>query len=109
MPGKKGKKSTPPELDFLFERALVEEDEYRDFWSRWWKAGKIEREDIIEKYLEEESEEEPETPLTGSITKVRATAEFQAKLMGGRVVRRNKKMQFSKRGIYYQAILGRRK
>jgi hypothetical protein len=106
---KKGKKSTPPELDFIFDRELIEEDDYRDFWGRWGKANKREREDIINSYLEEEAEQDSEEPLTGIVTKNRLLARNQAEIIGGYVARRNKSGRFSKRGHFYQAIRRRRK
>lgn len=108
MPKKKGK-GTPPELDFLFERDLIEEDDYREFWGRWGKANKKERDRIINSYLEEEAEEDQEEPIAGIITKNKKLAKDQARIINGYVVRRTSNGRFSKRGHFYQAIRRRRK
>jgi hypothetical protein len=103
------KKSTPPELDFLFDRDIISEDDYGGFWQQWWKADKERQREIIDGYLKEEMEEAPGAPQVGSLTKDKKLAEFQAKLLNGYVVRRNKKGQFSKRGKIFQAMKPRRK
>lgn len=101
---KKGKKTTPPELDFLFERRLIPEDQYKDFWPRWWNSNKKEKEEIIKEYLIEESIEHPELPLKGILTKNKKLAEEQAVAINGKVVRKTKQGRFSKRGKFYQAV-----
>ena len=110
---KKGKKGTPPELDFIFDRHLIDEDQYRDFWGNWFKISSEERKKLISKFEEdlyetEEEKEAPKKPTTGTITKNRKLAEQQALAIGGYVARRNAKGQFSKRGRNYQAIRRKR-
>lgn len=104
MPRKKGKHSTPAELDFLFDRDIISEDDYGDFWKKWWRSSKKEREDIANSYIIQESKDEPQLPLKGVITKRRVDAESLAKTIGGYVVRRDSKGRFSSRGRHYQAI-----
>lgn len=105
----RGGRKTPPELDFLFARGLVEEDEYIEFWPRWWKASPNEKEEIINEYLEEDAEDFPDEPIKATLTRDKNLAQFQAELIDGYVARRNKKGRFSKRGVYYQAIRKGRK
>jgi hypothetical protein len=111
---KKGKHDTPEELDYLFDRDIISEDMYRDFWNSWWRSSPSEREEMIQFYSGEEEDEEEQsgggTKLkVGIPTKFKSEAERQAKKMGGYVVRRNAKGQFSKRGKTYQAIKRREK
>lgn len=105
---KKSKKATPPELDFIFQRELLAEKDYGEFWGRWGKANKREKERIVNEYLGEEAEETDDT-ISAPVTRNKKTAKFQAEVIGGRVARRNKRGQFSKRGTFYQAIRYRRK
>jgi hypothetical protein len=109
----KSKKATPAELDFLFSRKIIDEGEYRDFWSNYWKASNSEREEIVSGYLEDKAEEteedEENIPLSGIVTTNRSLATDQANRIGGVVRRRNRFGQFSKRGRFYQAIRTRRK
>jgi hypothetical protein len=109
---RKGKKSTPPGLDALFKRGIIPERDYVEFWENYWRRSKKEREELIEEfledYIEEESQEDSKKPIHGSITKIRATAEKQAEIMGGYVARRNRHGRFSKRGNFYQAIRKRK-
>lgn len=107
MPRKKGKHQTPEHLDYLFDRDIISEDMYRDFWNEWWKSSPSERNEMIQFYTGEE-EEEPEFIETQKEkmmpTISRAEAERQAKAIGGYVARRNSRGRFSKRGKFYQAI-----
>ena len=106
---KKGKKSTPPGLDHLFKRHIINEAEYRSFWPAWWEATTDdERQELIEFYSGDEEEEEEKPKKHYAPTKVRKTAEKQAREIGGYVVRRNSKGQFSKRGKIFQAIRRKR-
>lgn len=111
----KGKKSTPPELDFIFERDLIDEDDYKEFWGRWGKAGARERQEIIDEYLEQAGEDEDEgfgsddLPLRGTITTSRKEAEKQAKMIHGYVMRVTKTGKPNKRGRSYRAIRRRKK
>jgi len=107
MPKKKGKKGTPEELDFIFARKLISEDDYGEFWKRWFDSSKREQSEIIEEYTEKVSGgyvEGPELPLKGIITKNRKLAENQAKSINGYIVRRDRTGKFARRGRYYQAV-----
>jgi hypothetical protein len=106
---RKARKKTPENLDFAFERKLVGEVEYKEFWPRWWGANKSEQQEIIDELLAIAVDDAPTLPLSGTVTKVRKTAEEQAKLIDGYVARRKKNGQFSKRGSLYQAIRKGRK
>ena len=105
---KKGKHVTPDELDFIFDRDLISEDDYGQFWKDWFDASKREREDIIEDYRgrgkEGEEEETENLPLKGTVTKNRGVAESQAKAIHGHVVRRDRTGKFNRRGSYFQAV-----
>lgn len=114
MPKKgKGKKSTPPELDFIFDRELLDEDQYRDFWANWWKSDKQQKEALIDKFSREV--EEPlkggdVLPIKFKPTIDKEEAEKQAKTINGYIVRRDKNGRFNKRGRHYQAVKrGKRK
>lgn len=121
MGRKKGKHSTPEELDPLFSRGTITEDMYQDFWTDWWKAkSQPQRDEIIRFYISESIEERvaeaieegegvATLPLLGTITRNKKEAKKQADIIGGYVARRKKNGQFSKRGRYYQAIKTRRK
>jgi hypothetical protein len=106
--GKEKGKGTPDELDYLFERDIIDEEDYVYFWRNYWRRGESGRQSLINEFLERanelDSEEQGELSLAGVVTKNKADAIRQAKSIGGRVVRRNKRGQFSKRGRSYQAI-----
>jgi hypothetical protein len=104
--GKK-KHKTPAHLDHLFSRHLIGEDEYREFWSKYWPGSNEERKKWIDFYTKEDVE--IEEPVSRKPTHDRKEAERQAKAIGGYVARRNKNGRFSKRGKIYQAIRRRRK
>jgi hypothetical protein len=108
MARKKGKKSTPEGLDFLFRRKLISEDQYGEFWKEWWDSNKREQQTIINRYIEEEGEKPKETGI-GQLTSDKKLAEFQARLLGGYVIRRDRTGKFSKRGKIFQAIKQKRK
>src|ERR1700686_5109072 len=101
---KRGGRKTPAELDFLFDRHLVTEDQYKEFWPRWWNASESTKEDIINEYLEEAREESPFLPLKGIVTQDREVAERQATTISGYVVRRDRTGRFNRKGRFYQAI-----
>lgn len=105
----KKKHETPPELDGIFKRGIITEDMYREFWPDWWKRNAKERADLIEFYVGESHDNEPELPLVGSLTKDLGEAKRQAKAIGGYVIRRTKSGRFSKRGKTFQAIRRGRK
>lgn len=102
----KKKHDTPEHLDHLFERDIITEDMYRDFWVEWWQSSSSEQNEMIQFYT---GEEENEPQFVGGLehplpTISRAEAERQAKVIGGYVARRNSRGRFSKRGKIYQAI-----
>lgn len=116
MPKKKHK--TPAKLDHLFERDVIDEDDYRDFWDGYWKSRNRDR--YVDEWIGEEEEEETvvvtvvpraEAPpqRSGKPTKSLRKAKQDAKRIGGYIVRRNKNGRFSKRGKTYQAIRRRKK
>lgn len=98
------KHTTPKELDFIFDRHIIEEEAYASFWQRWWRADDRQKENIVNEYLITEADESPFLPLRGSVTKSRESAEATATAIGGYVVRRDRNGRFSKRGKFYQAI-----
>jgi hypothetical protein len=110
MPRKKH--STPEHFDYLFDRDIITEDMYRDFWSEWWQSSPSEQNEMIQFYTGEE-EEEPEFISENlkhpKMTISKPEAERQAKIIGGYVARRNSRGRFSKRGKFYQAIRRKRK
>ena len=50
MPKKGKRNDTPEELDYLFDRDIISEDMYRDFWNNWWRSSPSEREEMIQFY-----------------------------------------------------------
>jgi hypothetical protein len=105
--GSSKKRGTPPELDYLFERQIIDPENYVDFWVAYKRKGitKSEQQEIVDGYValaeEAEGDEELQAPLAHVVTRNRADAEKQAMRTGGRVQRRNAKGQFSSRGTYY--------
>lgn len=101
-------KGTPDELDYLFERDIIDEEDYIEFWSQYWKMDEFEREELITDYLEiantNNIEGQTDLKLSGVVTELKTTAVRQAKAIGGVVVRRNKQGRFSKTGKRYQAV-----
>jgi hypothetical protein len=106
--GKDKGEGTPDELDYLFERDIIDEEDYVYFWRNYWKRGESGRQSLINEFLDMASESEStlgnEGKLAGVVTKNKAAAIRQAKSIGGKVVRRNKRGQFHKRGRSYQAV-----
>jgi len=103
--GKKG--GTPPELDYLFERDIIDEEDYGSFWQEYKQAkSKQGRQNVINSYLElaSENEEKNTKQIAGVVTRNRKDAERQALSISGRVVRRNAAGRFSRTGRSYQAI-----
>ena len=98
------KKKTPAHLDYLFERSIIDADDYADFWKRYWKGNAGDRKALVREYKQLVIDYGDTRRVTGVVTKSKRDAASQAKAIGGRVVRRNAKGQFSKRGHYYQAI-----
>lgn len=113
---KKGKKGTPTWVERLLNlRAEVSEDEYREAWRKINKhrrgAGAWEAEGrrIIER-LERETEAERKQFTVrdfGTIKAARKAAEVRKADTGGRIVRRDARGRFSKRGTVFQVIGGR--
>jgi hypothetical protein len=103
-----GKKhETPPELDYLFERDIVDEEDYGSFWEDWYGAkNKSEKQNVINDWLElaAKDEEKNTKEIAGVVTRNRKDAERQAKSINGRIVRRNAKGRFSRTGKSFQAI-----
>jgi len=94
---------TPSELDFAFERGLITEEDYSEFWPEWWYASQPKRTKIINRLLSEKIEL-PVLPKRGKLTKSRKVAEREAKQMGGRVVRKDRFGKFNSRGRTFQAV-----
>jgi hypothetical protein len=114
---KKGGKGTPDELDYLFERDIIDEEDYVSFWKSYWKldmeGNKQGQLELINDYTEiaelarqdmtpEEQEELPR--IAGVVTTNISDAREQARIISGIVVRRDKRGRFSKRGRRYQAV-----
>lgn len=103
------KRKTPSELDYLFEREIIDEEDYVYFWSNYWRRNPSGQQSLINEFLELAEEfgiqgGKGGENLAGVVTKNKRDAIKQAEIINGRVVRRNKRGQFSKRGRYYQAI-----
>lgn len=95
---------TPKRLDKFFQRAVVDREDYQDFWSRWWSANESERKEIIEELTEEKTEQELHEP-----TRDYEEAKRRAKELGGWIVRRGADGRFNKRGRTYQAVTRKKK
>ena len=105
MSKKKEAHITPGDLDFIFDRSLVDEDEYGEFWAEWWIASPEDREKIIDKFSKKKRIELPALPKKGKLTKSRKVAEREAKAIGGYVVRRDRFGKYNRRGRTFQAIV----
>ncbi len=112
---KTGGRGTPDDLDYLFERDIIDEEDYVDFWASYWKRDEAGREELVNEYLNiaaiaegEQGEGGTSLQLSGVVTQVKQTAIDQAASIGGYVVRRDKRGRFSKRGHYFQAIRRKR-
>ena len=105
----KKRKGTPPELDHLFKRDIIQEDDYKTFWPEYWKASTKKKRDAV---IREWTEIAAETgqPVVGVVSRNRLDAQRQAQSLNDlgdttyKVVRRNARGQFSKRGTYWQAV-----
>lgn len=103
------RKGTPGDLDYLFERNIIDEEDYADFWEQYWsKKSEDGRQQVINDFLEMADEGTlgfgTQEKIAGVVTKNKMDAKRQAATIGGRVVRRNKLGRFSKRGRFYQAV-----
>jgi len=81
---------------------VIDEEDYADFWDRYWRGNAAARRELVKEYSQQALEFGG--PVVGVVTKNRRDAYVQAQQLGGRVVRRNARGQFSKRGHYFQAI-----
>jgi hypothetical protein len=103
------RKHTPGELDYLFARHVIDEDDYAAFWKEYWKASEARRKEIVNEYVQIAAEGSQQ-PLASVVTRSKSNAAKQAQQLSAttdrayRVVRRNAKGQFSKRGTYWQTI-----
>ena len=105
MPRKKGKHATPAHLDQFFERDIITQRDYDTFWPAWWKADKRGQSKIVDKLLLKIKETRLGLrKVVCVVTKNKADAKRQAGIIKGRVVRRDAKGRFSKRGHFYQSI-----
>jgi hypothetical protein len=106
------RKSTPEELDYLFERGVIDEEDYVEFWLDYWEADASGRQDIVDYYtaLAASDDNADNVPSVGVVTKVKTDAIKQAQALSEttdrayKVARRNARGQFSTRGHYYQAV-----
>lgn len=111
MGKKKGGHSTPPDLDYLFRREIIDEEDYTEFWEGYWDETRSrDKERYVDEFISSLQMELPikERP-SGTVTKSIKRAREQAKEIGGIVIRRTKDGRFSKRGRYYQAIARRKR
>jgi hypothetical protein len=108
------KRGTPDNIDYLFERDIVNEEDYVDFWSEYWQRNKKGRRDLEKEYVDRYNQTEAEFGKQGKAETIvyrnQAEATRQADSLNDlgigkyRVSRRNAYGRFSKRGTYYQAI-----
>jgi hypothetical protein len=105
-------KGTPDDLDWLFDRDIVDEEEYGNFWSEYWSGNQKERDALIQRYVDAAGESGLATTISlGAVYKndpIAAAQQAQALSettdITYKVVRRNARGQFSKRGHFYQAV-----
>lgn len=108
--GKGGGKGTPDDIDYLFERDIVDEEDYTVFWPEYWEAVSKGKEAEVVREWEERAALSMEPVSVGIVTKIKDEAIKQAQALGDlgagdyKVVRRNARGQFSKRGGFYQAV-----
>lgn len=95
-----GKHRTPKHIDHLFQREVIPEAEYKEFWPRFWKADNA----------REQKRVVADFSGASVVTKNKAEAEADAKRLSDElgerftVRRRDKRGRFSKRGKHFQAI-----
>jgi hypothetical protein len=103
------RKGTPDDLDYLFERDVIDEDDYAAFWEEYWNAPSKKAKDAVVREWTEIAAESGQ-PVVGVVSRNRLDAERQAQSLNDlgdvsyKVVQRNAKGQFSKRGTYWQAV-----
>jgi hypothetical protein len=105
------KKTTPAWVDkFLSFRRRISEDEYRDYWKRLNRVRKDRDAWNAEGHrIIMELEKERKQPVFRSkdyktVGQAKRAAEIYRSDVGGRVVRRDSKGRFSKRGGVFQVI-----
>jgi hypothetical protein len=104
------RKGTPDDLDYLFERDVIDEDDYAAFWEEYWDAkSKADKDAVVREWTEIAAG--LDNPVSvGVVTRNKSDATKQAQSLNDlgnveyKVVRRNARGQFSKRGTYYQAV-----
>jgi hypothetical protein len=104
------RKGTPDDLDYLFERDVIDEEDYATFWEEYWKApSKADKDAVVQEWIDIAAN--LDNPVSvGVVTRNKADADKQAQSLNDlgnvtyKVVRRNARGQFSKRGTYYQAV-----
>ena len=108
---KKGKKGTPAELDFLFRRQLISENDYRHFWRDWHRSNRSEKQEIINEYKQQFDEiaklEKKYIKHKGKIytgKEARSKAEKEAKKTSGYIVRRDRFGRFNSHGKSFLVI-----
>jgi transcription initiation factor TFIIIB Brf1 subunit/transcription initiation factor TFIIB len=107
----KSKHKTPKHLDHLFERKVVTKQNYADFWEGYWGNKRSRDRDLyVDKFISDLQLDFPiKEKRSENITTSLRAAKQQAKEIGGYVVRRNKKGQFSRTGRHYQAVARKQK
>jgi hypothetical protein len=113
----KPKHSTPDDIDHLFDREIIDEEDYVEFWQQYWNRDAAGRRELVDDYIElyagvstELGGDVKEFPSVGLTTKDKRSAYQQAQALSEltnrdyRVARRNARGQFSKRGHFYQPI-----
>lgn len=109
----KKKHKTPKKLDYLFERHVVTKSNYKEFWEGYWgERTQRDRNRYVDRFASELIEEQVEKGKpgkSGTVTFSIEAARQQAEMMGGYVVRRNKKGRFSKTGKQFQAVVRRKR
>jgi predicted urease superfamily metal-dependent hydrolase len=104
------RKGTPDDLDYLFERNVIDEDDYAAFWAEYWAAPSKKAKDAVVREWTEIAADLDNPVSVGVVTRNKADAAKQAQSLNDlgnvayKVVRRNARGQFSKRGTYYQAV-----
>lgn len=104
--GRKGK-ATPAELDHLFKRHVISEEQYKEFWPAYWKGDADQRQKLIDSYTEEAIEEGEVS--SGPLRSNKEAARQDLGDRDGYIVRRDKSGRFSKHGGRYQALFRRKK
>lgn len=111
----KRKNTTPDDIDYLFERDIIDEEDYVEFWQEYWKRDAKGRKDLVQEFIERAGEQGSDASL-GVVYRSYNDAKRQKEAledMGASryyVARRTAQGKFSKRGTYFQAIrIGKKK